>query len=159
MWGRTGWRRWGLVALLVVGGAVGGGWLLRALFPSEATRLARRVEESGARLLRGEVEAILPWLALDAVELEVEAEGSRRVFVAGDEEGLLAEGREALRWLPPKGLALVVRSCEVDGGRARAVARLGFDAEGRRYVDDFALGFVRVDGAWRLGTVRLVERR
>lgn len=148
-----------LFAALAAIAAVG----VRRLFPSEADRLAERIEALGRRVLAGDVEAVLDHVDLARFGVRATAMGSVRTFDESDEERLLDGAREAARWLPLERAVIEVVDAQVvdaeagEGGRDRAsvALRLSFTDEGQRYADTFDLTLQRTGGRWYLTAIAL----
>ena len=150
--------------LLVAGAALAGVslvWQLFGLIPTEADRVAERVEALGRRVLAGDVEAVLGAVDLARFGLAASAAGETVRFGEGDEDRLLGRARQAAEWLPLQRASLTVTESEVGEDRdgaplARVTLRFAFEEEGTHYADDFALELRKADRRWVLTAVRLV---
>ncbi len=154
----TKWHVLG-IAVLAFGLSYGVCRVADWLITTDEERIAAQLEALAAQAREGRLEELLADVRLADFGLSVGGWGEVYSFGAGEEEKLLAKGREWSRWEAVRTLRIKADEddVKVEGDRARAEADLLFEEGGRPWRQPARILFRKQGDRWYVTAVELVR--
>jgi hypothetical protein len=129
------------------------------LITTDEERIVAQLEALGAKARDGRLDELLDDVRLADFGFSVGGWGEVYSFGAGEEEKLLAKGREWSQWESVRTLRIKADEDDVtvEGDHARATADLLFEENGRPWRQPVRILFRKQGDRWYVATVELVR--
>jgi hypothetical protein len=154
----TKWHVLG-IAVLAFGLSYGVCRVADWLITTDEERIVAQLEALGAKARDGRLDELLDDVRLADFGFSVGGWGEVYSFGAGEEEKLLAKGREWSQWEAVRTLRIKADEDDVtvEGDRARANADLLFEEDGRPWRQPVRILFRKQGDRWYVATIELVR--